>query len=161
MRSFSPLEAAIGVAVIGSVLATSVPAFVSNVHASRLAEPIDGLNRIATRATWLAAGHAAEYAYPETVELTPSEVPKGVKVSDPPGTWDHPTWRRLQFRWNVEHAYSFAFESQAKQGAAVFRAVAHGDLDGDGLYSTFEIRGSTRDGAEPTTLPMSIHRELE
>ncbi len=161
MRSFSPLEVAIGVAVIGSVLATTVPAFVSNVHASRLAEPIDGLNRIATRATWLAGGQAAEYAYPETVELTPSEVPKGVKVSDPPGTWDHPTWRRLQFRWTVEHAYSFAFESEAKPGVAVFRAVAHGDLDGDGLFSTFEIRGSTRDGGEPMTLPMSIHRELE
>lgn len=161
MRSFTPLEAALAVAVVGSVLAATVPTFVSNVHASRLAEPVDGLKRIATRATWLAAGHAAEHAYPESVELTPAEVPKGVSVTDPPGTWDHPTWRRLQFGWDVEHAYSFAFESEAKPGVAVFRAVAHGDLDGDGLLSTFEVRGMTRDGAEPVTFPMSIYRELE
>lgn len=161
MRAFTPLEAAAAVAAIGSILAATVPTFVSNVHASRLVEPVDGLNRIATRATWLAAGQAAEYAYPETVGLTPQEVPKGVSVSDPPGTWDHPTWRRLQFEWTVDHSYSFAFESEAKPGVAAFRAVAHGDLDGDGLLSTFEIRGVTKDGGEPTTFPMSIYRELE
>lgn len=161
MRAFTPLEAAAAVAAIGSILAATVPTFVSNVHASRLVEPVDGLNRIATRATWLASGNAAEYAYPETVGLTPEEVPKGVSVSDPPGTWDHPTWRRLQFEWTVDHSYSFAFESEAKPGLAVFRAVAHGDLDGDGLLSTFEIRGATKDGGQPTTFPMSISRELE
>lgn len=161
MRSFTPLEAALGVAILGSVLAATIPTFVSNVHASRLVEPVDGLNRIASRATWLAAGHAAEHAYPETVELTPAEVPKGTSVLDPPGTWEHPTWRRLRFGWTVEHAYSFAFESEAKPGLALFRAVAHGDLDGDGLRSTFEIRGMTRDGGQPRTFPMSIHRELE
>jgi hypothetical protein len=161
VRSFTPLEAALGVALVGSVLAATVPTFVRNVHASRLVEPVDGLNRIATRATWLAAGHAAEFAYPESVGLTPAEVPKGVSVTDPPGTWDHPTWRRLQFQWTVDHAYSFAFESEAKPGLAVFRAFAHGDLDGDGLFSTFEIRGSTRDGGEPVASPVSIYRELE
>ena len=161
MRSLSPLEAAFGVAVLGSVLAATVPAFINNLHASRLVEPMDGLNRIATRATWLAAGQSAEYAYPESVELTPKEVPKGVSVTDPPGTWEHPTWRRLQFEWTVEHSFSFAFESEAKPGVAVFRATAHGDLDGDGLYSTFEIRGLTHDGGEPKVLPMNIYRELE
>lgn len=161
MRAFSPLEAAALVAVSGSLLAATLPTFVKNVHASRLVEPVDGLNRIAQRATWLAAGRDAEHAYPETVPLTPAEVPKGVQKLDPPGTWDHPTWRRLQFSWDVEHAFSFAFESQAQPGQAHFRAVAHGDLDGDGLLSTFEVHGATQDGGEPTIAPLNIHREVE
>ncbi|MEB2313459.1 MAG: hypothetical protein OZ928_16570 [Polyangiaceae bacterium] len=161
MRSLTPVEAAAAVAVLGSLLAAGVPAFVKNLHASRLVEPIDGLERIATRATALAAGRAAELAYPESVGLTPAEVPRGVRVTDPPGTWDHPTWRELGFSFSAPHAFSFAFESENAAGHASFRALAHGDLDGDGVLSTFQISGQTRDGAEPTVEPMEMDREVE
>jgi hypothetical protein len=161
MRSLTPVEAAVAVAVVGSLLATALPAFVRNLHASRLVEPIDGLNRIATRATALAAGRAAHAAYPETAPLTPESVPRGVRVTDPPGTWDHPTWRQLEFEWTVPHAFSFAFESQNAPGMARFTARAHGDLDGDGNLSTFSISGESRDGAEPGVGPMDITREVE
>ena len=80
---------------------------------------------------------------------------------DPPGTWDHPTWRSLDFAWTVPHSFSFAFESHSSEGLAVFRARAHGDLDGDGLHSTFEISGESRDGAQPVVFPMQMHREIE
>ena len=64
----------------------------------------------------------------------------------------------------VPHAYAFSFESTS--GGSAFVAQARGDLDGDGVLSTFEIRGrSGRDGAadpEPTVLPgMYIEAELE
>ncbi|HMR79722.1 MAG TPA: hypothetical protein PKD61_31660, partial [Polyangiaceae bacterium] len=59
MRSLSPVEAAAIVAVLGSVLATALPSFVRNLQASRMVEPIDGLSRIASRATALAAGGCA------------------------------------------------------------------------------------------------------
>ena len=146
---------------MGSVLASALPVFVRNLHASRLAEPIDGLGRIAARATMLAASRPAADAYPDTVNLTPSQVPRGQRVLDPPGTWDHPTWRSLDFAWAVPHSFSFAFESHSSQGLAVFRARAHGDLDGDGLHSTFEISGESRDGAQPVVYPMQMHREIE
>jgi hypothetical protein len=84
-----------------------------------------------------------------------------VLVLDPPGTWEHPTWRLLQFGWEVEHAYSFGFETQREPGEARFRARAQGDLDGDGILSTFAITGMTRDGAEPVVSTLSIHREVE
>jgi hypothetical protein len=161
VRSLSHLEAAALVAVIGSVVATALPAFVRNLHASRLVEPIDGLNRIATRATVLAAGRPAKGAYPPSVPLTPEQVPKGERVSDPPGTWEHPTWRELGFSQENPHWFSFAFESNNGAGLATFTARAHGDLDGDGLQSTFSVSGQSKDGAGPVTLPMEIHREVE
>ena len=161
MRSLSALETAAVASVAGCILAAGAPAFVRNLHASRLAEPMDGLNHIATRATFLAAGQPPESAYPESVELTPSQVPQGERVVDPPGTWDHNTWRVLGFEWTVPHSYSFRFVSDRKPGYSSFTAFAHGDLDGDGVLSTFSISGESKDGAEPITFVMEMTREVE
>lgn len=161
VRSLSPVEAAAGVAVLGSVLAVAVPAFLDNLHASRLAEPIDGLKHIASRATALAASRPAEMAYPPSVAMTPAEVPRGEIVEDPEGTWDHPTWRQLDFAWTVPHAFSFAFESANGPEHSVFRAWAHGDLDGDGVLSTFQISGESREGKLPVVHPLQSDREIE
>jgi hypothetical protein len=161
VRSLTAVETAAAIALGGSLLAVMVPAFVRNVHASRLAEPIDGLNRIAAHATALAAGRPAEIAYPETVGLTPSAVPQGKRVLDPPGTWNQATWRRLDFEFTVPHAFSFSFESHDAKGRATFRAEAHGDLDGDGALSSFALGGESIDGSEPTVTPMEVMREVE
>ncbi len=132
-----------------------------NLHASRLVEPIDGLTHIAAKAAALAASEPAETAYPDSVGLTPEQVPRGGSVTDPPGTWDNPTWRLLDVSYATAHSYSFAFESRNAPGKATYRAVAHGDLDGDGLLSTFEISGESSDGSEPVTRPMESRREIE
>lgn len=161
MRAVSPLEVASLVAIGGSILAISVPAFVRNLHASRLVEPIEGLERIAARATALAAQKPAEFAYPPSVELTPEQVPRGKPVVDQARTWERPTWRLLDFAFSLPHSYSFAFESHNTPGHATFYAVAHGDLDGDGLESTFEISGESKDGVPPIVFPMESRREIE
>ncbi|HEX9621489.1 MAG TPA: hypothetical protein VF989_15200 [Polyangiaceae bacterium] len=161
MRSLTLVEAAALLAVAGSVAAAMLPPFIANLHASRLAEPMDGLTRIATRATALAAGRTASLAYPASVELTPGTVPRGEPAADPPGTWDHPTWRLLGFRWDVPHNFSFAFESENGPSVARFKATAHGDLDGDGVVSTFVVEGHSRDGSEPVSSPLRMYREIE
>jgi hypothetical protein len=161
VRSFSPVEAAAGLSLLGSVVAVAVPSFVRNLHASRMAEPVEGLSRIAARATALAAAEPAESAYPDPVSLTPEHVARGIPMLDPPGTWEGATWRKLDFSFGVPHSYSFSFDSMNSPGRATFRAVAHGDLDGDGLLSTFEVAGESRDGAEPTILPLESRREVE
>jgi hypothetical protein len=161
MRSLTLLEAAIAVAVGGSVLAAAMPAFVRNLHASRLAEPIDGLGRIATRASALAHGAPPVTAYPESVPLTPEKVAQGEATIDPPGTWNHPSWRKLAFEWTVPHRYAFAFDSRNGADRAVFHARAHGDLDGDGVLSTFSISGESRQGGSPTTSALDVNREVE
>ncbi len=149
------------VAVAGSVLAVTLPEFLRNLHASRLVEPIDGLKHIAERASALAAGRPTEAAYPATVALTPEKVPRGERVLDPPGTWDHPTWKALAFEQRVPHGFSFGFESQNAPGVAVFRASAHGDLDGDGNLSTFEVAGQSVEGESPVVFALEMYREVE
>lgn len=147
--------------VAGSVLAVFVPAFIEHLHASRLAEPLDGLNRIGARATLLASQGKPTAAYPVSVGLTPAEVPSGEAVEDPPGTWDHPTWQALEFRIERPHYYSFAFESEAQTDGSRFTARAHGDLDGDGLYSTFKLNGQYLVGETPVLFPLEMDREVE
>jgi hypothetical protein len=161
MRTLSPIEAAVAVAIAGSVLAASVPTFVKNLRASRMSEPLEGLRHIAARAAALAATRPASAAYPESVGLTPAEVPRGEQVVDPPGTWSHPTWRALQMEPTSAHAFSFAFESKSGEGHSAYRATAHGDLDGDGIRSTFSIAGEKREGGEPVTSPIDVYQEVE
>jgi hypothetical protein len=160
LRSFTPIEAAIAFAIAGSALAVAVPEFVRGLHASRLAEPVDGLKRIADAAVALATT-SPDHAFPVSAPLTPPEVPRGVRADDPPGVWDQPTWRALAFSFDHPHAFSFAFESSQDGPRAHFRAIAHGDLDGDGVVSTFEIEGEA-DAEGARVLPgMYVDREVE
>jgi hypothetical protein len=161
VRPLSLLEAAASVAVVGSVLAVGVPAFLRNLHASRLVEPMDGLAQIARSAAALAASQPDHPTYPESAALTPSAVPAGVAVKDPPGTWDSPTWRSLQFGFTTAHRYAFEFESEVRNRSARYQATAHGDLDGDGQLSDFSIQGEVREGKAPLTFPLKMHREIE
>jgi hypothetical protein len=143
MRRFTPVELAVGAAILGSLLAVAVPAFCRDLHA--YAE--------------------ANQRFPESAPLTPSAPPRGKKEADPPGTWDGATWRALSFRPSAEgvpHAYAFSFESTA--GGTAFVAQARGDLDGDGVLSTFEIRGhaSRAEGERPALASgMYVEGELE
>lgn len=157
----TPLQLAVGFAVAGSVLAATVPAFVSNLRATRFAEPMDGLQRIAGRASKLALSSPLRLAYPESAPLTPSVVPAGERTTDPPGTWEHPTWRLLDFRQDRPHFYAFEFERREKEGGAEFTARARGDLDGDGELSLFSIVGAIEAGGLPEVYPMQMIREVE
>jgi hypothetical protein len=148
----------------GSLLAVAVPTFVRNLHASKTAEALDGLDRMTRAALAGAEGRAQRESFPPSVERTPADVPRGVRVLDPPGTWDHLTWRALRFSLPNEHAYSFQFDSSVDPATetARFSCKAFGDLDGDGTLSTFESRGERAPGAAPTAMAgLLIRREVE
>jgi hypothetical protein len=161
VRSVRPLEIVLVLSLAGSVLAVSVPAFLRNLRASRLAEPMEGLAHLGQRATALAAGRDVSRAYPGPAPLTPREVPQGKSVEDSGEIWEHPTWKELGFRIEHAHYFSFAFESQNGDTRSNFIATAHGDLDGDGVTSTFTLRGQVEKGQEPELFPPEIHREVE
>lgn len=161
MRALTPLELAAALSLTGTVAATMIPTFLRNLHASRLSEPVEGLKRIAAHATLRAAGLPPESAYPPSAPFTPAVTPRGELLLDPPGTWESPTWRTLDFSFDAPHAYSFAFESNNSDSRSTFTARARGDLDGDGVTSSFAISGSVERGAEPKLEPMEINREVE
>jgi type II secretory pathway pseudopilin PulG len=149
-RRLSPIELGIVFALVGSVLAVAVPTFIREVHASRLAEPVDGLKRIGAAALRYALEHPLPataqggQGFPPSAPLTPPVPPRGRCEIDPPDTWEHPTWRALGFRPvppGAPHCFAFAFDSAVAPTRATFQAHAHADLDGDGLQSTFQISG--------------------
>jgi hypothetical protein len=165
-RGVTAIEAAIAFAIGGSLLAVAVPAFVRELHASRFAEPVDGLNRLAASAIAHAQDRPPTEAFPPSAPLTPATPPRASRVADLPGAWDHPTWQALSFRPTpdgVPHAFSFGFDSTRAPGRSAFVAHAHGDLNGNGVTSTFELRGHTSvDEPAPTLEPgMYVESEVE
>jgi hypothetical protein len=167
VRRFTALELAIAFSLVGSLLAIAVPTFVSEVHASRLVEPVDGLQRLAASAVSFAAGHPVSQAFPASAPLAPPSPPRGRCEADPPGVWDQPTWQALDFRPappDVPHCFAFQFDSALSPSVSTFRATAHGDLDGDGIPSTFEVTGRAAEGdpAGPHVDPgMFVDSEVE
>jgi hypothetical protein len=91
-------------------------------------------------------------------------VPRGVAAEDPPGAWEHLTWKSLGFGFDRPHRYAFQFDSAIDPltGVMRFTATARGDLDGDGVLSVFEVRGERVPGQPARTVPgMFVDRELE
>jgi len=161
MRALTPVEIAALVAVGSSVLAVVVPTFARNVHASYVSEATSGVSDLAARTTALLEAAQSPSALPSSAPLTPAVVPRGTRTSDPPGTWDHPTWRALEFGFEGGHAYSFAYDAVPGPGSAKWSAIAHGDLDGDGALSTIQLDGVFRPGSAPVLSPMDVQHEIE
>lgn len=155
----STLSVAVGASLAGCLLAVAIPTFLANVQLSRLAEPMRVLSTVGTRASALAVSRESIWAYPAPAPQTPAEVPRGVLVKDAQG-WEHPTWRELGIR-ESGHAFAYRFQSENGPKVASFIATAHADLDGDGLVSTFTLRGAMEEGHHPTLAPIDIEREVE
>ena len=164
-RGFSAVEAAIIFSLTASLLVVAVPAFLRDLHGSRFVEPVDGLQRLGMAAVANAHGKTPPQAFPAAAPLTPSAAPRGKPQADDPLLWEHPTWKELAFKAagdGVPHSYAFAFDSASSATDAQFLAHAHGDLDGDGTASTFEVRGRTSATEGPRLEPgMYVEAELE
>lgn len=146
----------------GSVLAAAAPAFFRDLHASRTSEAVDGIAVIARHAVAYSLDRELPASFPPPSPLTPAEVHRGKRALDPPGTWDTPTWKALDFGFKTPHYYSFAFDVGVDTARIWFKARACGDLNGDGLTSAFELDGERRPGQQAVVLPtMFVHREIE
>ncbi len=155
-RGFAAVEAALGFAILGSVMVVSTLAFVRDLRSSRFAEPTEGLAALGEAAVAYAASRPVGEAFPSSASLTPPHPPRGTLAADPPGVWQTPTWHALgfppprasgrAFAEGQPHAFSFAFDSSLSPTRSGFVAHAHGDLNGNGVMSTFEIRGHDVEG---------------
>lgn len=161
MRPLSPVEAALILSIGGSVLAVVLPSFARNLHASYVSEATSGVSDIATRAAALVDAAQNVSALPDSAPLTPGSVPRGVRVKDPKVLWEHPTWKALEFGFESEHAYSFAFDAEKSAEGAKWSARAHGDLDGDGAESTIQIDGTFQPGMRAVLSDMVVQNEIE
>ena len=133
MNRFTSVEAAVTVSVLACALAAVVPACARAIRMSRTAEAIANLELISRG--WVTHGGDPGVALP--VPLTPALVPRGTATADPAGTWEHPTWRAIGFSIPEDQPHWFAYRLEARDGGREVTATAHGDLDGDGVLSTY------------------------
>jgi type II secretory pathway pseudopilin PulG len=155
---------AISIAIVGSLLAIAIPAFVRSFRVTYHAEATSGLTRLSEHAIARAQRRPTEDAFPRSAPITPETPPRGTKAVDPPGTWAHPTWVALDFQATPDaspHAFSYGFDSTLGQAESRFTAHAHADLDGDGETSTFELHGKAADGTAVVEPRLYVEKELE
>jgi type II secretory pathway pseudopilin PulG len=150
------VEVAVAFCVLAGAAAALVPACMRSIRFARTAEAAENL-RLLTEG---AAQHLSTKGALASAPLTPANVPRGVLAEDPAGTWDHPTWKALGFELSDPHAYAYRLDV-ALDDATPLRVVAHGDLDGDGIVSTFQ-RTAVREGTRVVPTPgLLVTADLE
>ncbi len=141
--------------VLAGVLALAVAVFVTlpylvhrRGHNCGQVEPTEGLDKIRSGARHFfeserydSQGNLLPKRFPRSVPPTPSK-PNCEKAVTANARWGMPGWQELRFAITEPHYYSFEFHSAGTGSASVFTARARGDLDCDGVLSTFELRGS-------------------
>lgn len=124
---------------LGVMAAVAIPSFVRYLRAAKQTEAVARLEYLCRRTQAYAAQTGA---LPPSAPRTPADVPRGVRVVDAPGTWTAPTWQALAFDLTAPHYYSYEFVSDGTS----FAVRAYGDLDGNGVESTFERQGTLAPG---------------
>jgi hypothetical protein len=73
--------------------------------------------------------------------------------------WEQPVWQALNFEVSDPHYYSY--EYVVSDDGQSFAARAFGDLDCDGVYSTFALSGHVDDGDPSVSADIMKSNELE
>jgi hypothetical protein len=84
---------------------------------------------------------------------------KGSKCMPDRALWEAPTWQAVMLRMLDPHYYSYAYEL-AEDGRS-FTALAYGDIDCDGEYSTFSVKGTVTDEDLVQLSPVEKKNPLE
>src|SRR5205823_4702955 len=110
--------------------------------ASKTTEAVENVRKIAEGAR---AYYEEHHEFPPSVRLSPARgtccASPGQKCVPDPTLWENPTWKALRFSMDVPHYYLYEFKSTGTGKDAKFSVAAHGDLDCDNTFSTFEMVG--------------------
>lgn len=129
------------VAMAGVIAAVSIPAFLKYQKRSESVEARIHLMKLrsgAQMALLEASALPASSAGPTPPLGTCCQ--QGGTCQPDPSWWAGEPWRTLQFSLDEPHRYSYEYKLDPDGKA--FTASAFGDLDCDGAYSTFSIKGS-------------------
>jgi|GEM_PF-745006 len=138
----------------GVLLSTATASFKKYMGRAKTSEAIDMLDKIYKGAAMYAStpmvdttGAMIPCQFPKTVACTPAFAPckarkgEGGKYAPEAKVWEAPTWKALRFGVSRPHYYQYCFESSGTGADATFTATAIGDLDCDGVKSTFKRMG--------------------
>lgn len=162
-------------AFAGMMAAVAIPAFTKYMRRSQTIEASINVQKLfhssvayyntehATR-----EGEILPLQFPGSAPETPgnpSEVfckdGRPVKFTPTEETWSHPTWRALNFAVDDPFRYSYTFIAEGTGAGARFTARARGDLDCDGVLSTFERVGTIDEGGSVFGPGPNRENELE
>lgn len=160
------VEVAFGIMVLGILAAVAVPTFLGYAARSRTAEAPRYLAAIAlAEVTYF--NHSAERpdatgTMPPRQFLATEPCPEGPPApTRRPGNWNAGAWPYLGFTVEEPVYYTYQVTSSGAGAGATATVVAHGDLDGDGITSTF-LRTLTVDpNGAPVQGPLLYLNELE
>jgi hypothetical protein len=146
------------VAVAGIIAAVSIPAFMKYKKKSESSEARAHLMKLASGAqmAWM------DSSAPGQINPGPPALPGPSAGPTPPlGTccqqggrcqpnavlWAEDPWKTLKFSMDDPHLYSY--EYKLDPDGRSFTVMAYGDLDCDGAYSTFSMKGNAEAGGLP------------
>lgn len=159
-RGFTLVELMIVVAILGILAVVAVPAFIKYLRRAKSVEAFDQLEKIykasaiyyATPRVRPTSYERVPCAFPDTVAVTPTEGTCCQSLGGPdadsddrcdsdPDVWTQASWNALLFHMQDSHWFVYEYVSSGQLAAATFTASAYGDLDCDGVQSTFRRAG--------------------
>jgi hypothetical protein len=120
---------------VSTLAAAAIGGFRQYMMASKTAEARSNVGAIAMGLSSYAEQHGK---FPASAPAVPKDAPKAQPYQSSPSDWAAPSWKAIQFNLDAPQRYSYAFNT-AKDGRST-TVVAHGDLNGDGKPSTFELK---------------------
>ena len=109
-----------------------------------------------------AQGNIIDPQFPRSVPMTPPTIPCGEAVQPSQEWWSDGTWESLNFAVSDPQYYSYQYDSSGSRIGSTFTASAFGDLDCDGVISTFVRVGEVLEGNEIRGgAGLYMHNELE
>ena len=149
-RGFTLIELMIVVAIVGLLSAIAVPSFIKYMHRARTSEASQQLEKIYNAARI----YFIERQVPDSQAPTPAVTccaGGNSKGAVDAAQWKVPTWEKLHFAIAESHYYRYEFVRTGVAAGSSFTARALGDLDCDGLYSTYEMGGAAQaSGLDPS-----------
>jgi len=101
------------------------------------------------------ATHAMRHFPPSSRSSVPpdADAVRGKGYQSGPADWSPSPWRELNFSIHQPQYYRYSFESSGAGRGSVARVIAEGDLDGDGIRSTYIQRITVNDKLEAEVDP--------
>jgi hypothetical protein len=127
-------------AAVGMLSAVAIPAFMKNASKAKTTEATSYVKRLFDGAR---AYREEKQAFPggsagPVPPLGACCAQPGKKCQPDPKLWQSAPWTDLQFSVEDPHYFSYSYVTDGTS----FTVAAHGDLDCDGIYSTFEMVGT-------------------